>query len=168
MYSFPNMEQIFCSMSSSNFASWPARTWTSFHLSFDFFTPQIGVLYVLLQGINSPSSFKCSMISFNPSLTLGFSEYCFWWGNRWGSLSLITTGTAFCAQPTVFPLAHTLGFTLCSINGREREVSTLMKIKAWTLLSIIPPQKVWERLRTIRNSWEKSPESQLQLKGWLK
>ena len=71
-------------MSSSYFASWPARTWTSFHLSFDFFTPKIGVLYGLLQGINSPSSFKCSMIGFNPSLISGFSEYCFWWGNRWG------------------------------------------------------------------------------------
>ena len=108
------------------------------------------------------------MMAFNSSLTSGFCGYCFWCGNRLGSLSLIMTGTAFCAQPTVFPLAHTLGFTLCWINGRKREVSIFMKIEAWTLLSIIPPQKGWESLRTIRNSWENSPESQLQLKGWLK
>ena len=31
----------------------------------------------LLSGINSPCSFKFSMMGFKTSLTLGFSGYCF-------------------------------------------------------------------------------------------
>ena len=38
-----------------------------YHLN--FFTPKIEVSYGLLQGINSPCSFKYSMIDFNSSLT---------------------------------------------------------------------------------------------------
>ena len=41
------------------------KSWTSLYLSFDFFTPKIGVVYGLLQEINSPCSFKFSMMSFN-------------------------------------------------------------------------------------------------------
>ena len=78
------------------------KSWTSLCLSFDFFTRKIGVLHGLLEGINSPCSFKFSMIAFNFFLTSGFRGYCFWCGNRWGSLSLIMTGTAFCVLPTVF------------------------------------------------------------------
>ena len=144
------------------------KSWTSFHLSFDFFTPKIGVLHGLFHGINSPCSFKCSMMGFNLSLTLGFSGYCFWRGNRWGSLSLIMTGTAFCAQSTIFPLVHNLGFTFCSINGKERAGSTFMKTEAWILLSISLPRRGEGDSSMIRNWWENSTESQLQLKGWLK
>ena len=85
------------------------------------------MLHGLLQGINSPCSFKISMMGFNPSLTSGFSGYCFWWGNMSGFLSFTTTGIAFYARPTDFPSAHTLGFTFCSIKGRERKGSTFMK-----------------------------------------
>ena len=91
------------------------------------------MLHGLLQGINSPCYFK---LSFIPSLTSGFSGYCFWYGNRWGSLSLTRIGIVFCARPTDFPLVHTLGFTFCSIKGREREGSIFMKTEAWTVLSI--------------------------------
>ena len=52
-------------------------------------------------------------------------------------MSLTATGIAFCAQPTGFPSAHTLGFTLCSIHGRERENSIFMKTEVWTLLNIL-------------------------------
>ena len=38
---------------------------------------KIGVLQGLLQGINSPCSFKFSMMGFNPSLTSGFSGTAF-------------------------------------------------------------------------------------------
>ena len=89
-----------------------------YHLT--FFTLKIGVLHGLLQRINSFCSFKFLMMGFNPSLTLGFTGYCFWYGNRWGSLSLTRIETVFCAQPTVFPSVHTLGFTFCSNNGREQ------------------------------------------------
>ena len=82
------------------------------------FIPKIGLLHGLLQGTNSPCSFKF-LICFNPSLISGLSGYCFLCGNKCGSSSLTTTGIAFCAQPTDFPTAHTLGFTFCS--GRERE-----------------------------------------------
>ena len=130
------------------------KSWTSLHSSCDFFTPKTGVLHRLLQGMNSPCSFNFSMMGFNSSLTSGFSGYCFWCGNRLVSLSLITTGTAFFVQPTVFPWAHTLGFTLCSINGRERKVSVFVKIEAWTLLSIIPPQngrgRLWHNQKLVR------------------
>ena len=51
-------------------------------------------------------------------------------------MSLIVTGIAFCAQPIVFPSAHTLGFT---INGRDREGSLFMKTVAWTLFSMCLP-----------------------------
>ena len=54
------------------------------------------LLHGLLWGINSPCSFKFSMMGHNSS-TSGFSEYCFWCGNRWGSLILIMTETAYCA-----------------------------------------------------------------------
>ena len=98
-------------------------------------------MHGLLQGINSLCSFKFSMMSFNPSLNSGFSGYCFLCGNKCGPLSLTATGIAFCARPTDFPSTYTLGFTLCSIQGREREGSIFMKTEAWTLLSIHTPQK---------------------------
>ena len=110
------------------------KSWTSLHLSFDFFTPKIGVLHRLLQGINSSCSFKFSMMGFNSSLTSGFNGYCFWCGNKWGSLSLIRKGTTFCAQPTVFISAHTLGFTFSSV---KRAGSIFMKTEAWTLFSML-------------------------------
>ena len=75
------------------------KYWTNFHLLFDFFTTKIGVLLGLLQGINNPCSFKRSMLGFNPSLTLVFSGYCLLYGNKWGSLSLITTEAAFVLDP---------------------------------------------------------------------
>ena len=106
------------------------------------FIPKIGVLHGLLQGTNSPSSFKFSMMGFNPSLTSGFSGYCFLCGNKSGSLSLTTTGIAFCAQPTDFPTAYTLGLTFCS--GRERERKGGLRIhenRGMDLAQYIPPQK---------------------------
>ena len=81
-----------------------------------------------------------------------------------GSLSLTTTGIAFCAQPTDFPSAHTLGFTFCSAKGREKEGSIFMKTEAWTLFSIFLPKRGEGDSGTIRNSCENSPESQLQHK----
>ena len=137
------------------------KSWTSLHLPFDFFIPKIGVLNGLLQGTNSPCSFKFLMMSFNPPLTSGFSGYCFLCGNKCGSLILTTTGIAFCAQPTDFPSAHTLGFTFCSIKGKEREGSIFMKTEAWTLLSISLPKSSEGDSGTIRNSCENSTESQL-------
>ena len=41
----------------------------------------------------------------------------------------------------VFPSALTLGFTFCSIKGREKEGSIFMKTQAWTLLSISLPKR---------------------------
>ena len=80
-----------------------------------------------------------------------------------GSLSLTTTGIAFCAQPTDFPSAHTLGFTFCSTKGREREGSIFMKTEAWTLLNISLPKRGEGDPGTIRNSCENSTEFQSQL-----
>ena len=53
---------------------------------------------------------------------------------------------------TVFPSAHTLGFTFCSINGRERAGSVFMKIEIWTSLSISLPRRGEGDSGTIRNS----------------
>ena len=150
------------------------KSWTSFYLPFDFFMPKIGVLHGLLQGFNSPCSFKFSMMGFNPSLTSGFSGYCCLWGNKCGSLSLTTTGIAFCARHTDFPSAHTLEFTFCSIKGKEREGSIFMKTEAWTLLSISLPKRGEGDSGTIRNSCEhqklvwNSTKSQSQLTETLK
>ena len=99
---------------------------------------------------------------------LGFNGYCFWCGNRWGSLSLLATGIAFCARPTVFPSTHTLGFTFCSISERERAGSIFINTEAWTLLSTSLPRRGEGDSSMIRKVWENSTESQLQLKGWLK
>ena len=85
-----------------------------------------------------------------------------------GSLSLTTTGIAFCARPTDFPSAHTLGLAFCSIKGRERESSIFMKTEAWTLLSISLPKSGKGDSGTIRKLCENSTESQLQLKEQLK
>ena len=95
------------------------KSWTSLHLPFGFFIPKMGALHGVLKEINSPSSFKFSMIGFNPSLTSGFSGYCFLCGNKCGSLSLTAIGIVFCARHTDFPSAHTLGFTFCSTKGRK-------------------------------------------------
>ena len=81
-----------------------------------------------------------------------------------GSLSLTTTGIAFCAQPTDFPSAHTLGFTVCSTKGREREGSIFMKTEAWTLFCRFLPKRGEGDSGTIRNSCESNTESQLQHK----
>ena len=126
------------------------------------------MFHELLQGINRPSSFKFSVIGFNPSLALDFRGYCFWCGNMCGSLSLLTTGTDFCIWSTVFPSVYTLGFTFYSINGRERESSIFMKIKAWILLSISFPKMGERDSGTIRNLCAKGTESQLQFRGQLK
>ena len=144
------------------------KSWTSLHLSFDFFTPKIEVLYELLQAINSPSSFKFSMLVFNPSLTSDFRGYFFWCGNMCGSLSLPMTGIDFCIWPTVYPSVYTLRFTFYSINGRERESFILTKIKAWTLLSISLPKRGEADSGTFRNLCAKGTESQLQFRGQLK
>ena len=107
-------------------------------------------MHILLQGINSPCSFKFSIRSFNPSLTSGFSGYCFLCGNKFGSLILKTTGIAFSVQPTDFPSAHTLGFTFCSIKERERDGSLFMKTEAWTLLSMLSH---FSRVRLCATPW---------------
>jgi len=65
------------------------------------------------------------------------------------------TGIAFCVQPKVFPSAHTLGFTFCSINGRERASSIFMKTEAWTSVSISLPKRGEGDSGVIRNSREK-------------
>ena len=66
-------------------------------------------------------------------------------------------------QFCVFPSAHTLGFTFCSINGMEREGSIFMKTEA-TLLSLSVPKRGKGDSGTIRNSCDNSTESQLQLR----
>ena len=104
------------------------------------------------------------MMGFNPCLSSDFSGYCCLCGNKCGSLSLTTTGIAFCAQPTDFPSAHTLVFTFCSINRREREGSIFMKTEAWTLLSISLPKRGEGDSGTIRKTCENNTGSQLQLK----
>ena len=75
---------------------------------------------------------------------------------------------AFCAQPTDFPSAHTLGFTFRSIKGREMKGSIFMKTEAWALLSISLPKRGEGDSGTIRNLCEKSTESQSQLTETLK
>ena len=69
---------------------------------------------------------------------------------------------AFCAQPTDFPSAQTLGFTFCSTRGRESESSIFMKTEAWTLVNISLPKRGEGGSGRIRNSCENSTESQLQ------
>ena len=142
------------------------KSWTSLYLLFGFFTPKVGVLYGLLQGINSPCSFKLSVVGLNPFLTLGFSGYYFWSGNRCGSLSLILIGIALCAWPTVFPSAHILGFTFCSFNG-DKEWAPYSWKQAWTLFSISLPKGVRETLAQ-SETHVKTVESQLQLRAQLK
>ena len=59
---------------------------------------------------------------------------------------MTVTEIAFCAQITVFPSGHIVGFTFCLINGRERECSIFMKTETRTSLSISLPQRVRETL----------------------
>ena len=122
------------------------KSWTSLHLPFDFFIPKIGVLHGLLQGINSPCSFKFSIVSFNPSLTSGFSGYCSLCANKCGSLSWTTTGIAFCAQPTDFPSALTLGFTFSSLKGEKGKTPYSWKERHVTCSVYLSPKGVRETL----------------------
>ena len=80
-------------------------------------------------------------MSFNSSLTSSFCGYCFSCGNKGGSLSLTTTGIAYCARSTDFQTACTLVFPVFSIKWREKEGSIFMKTEAWSLLSISLPKK---------------------------
>ena len=64
---------------------------------------------------------------------------------------MIKTGTAFCVWSTIFPSAHTLGFTFCSVNGRERAGFIFMKTEAWILLSISLPRRGKGDSSMIRN-----------------
>ena len=113
-------------------------------------------MHILLQGINSPCSFKFSIMSFNPSLTSGFSGYCFLCGNKCSFLSLTATGIAYFAWPADFPSSYTLGLLFCSIKWRERKGSIFMKTEAWTLLSISLPKRGEGDSGMIRNSCENS------------
>ena len=74
------------------------------------------------------------------------------------------TGTVFCAQLIVFPSVHTLEFTFCSINGRERASSIFMKTEAWTLFSISFARRGEWNSGKIRNSWENSKSPNCSLK----
>ena len=56
--------------------------------------------------------------------------------------------TVFCAQPTVFPSVHTLGFTFCSNNGREQAPY----YEGLDLAQYILPRKHEGETGTIRNS----------------
>ena len=137
------------------------KSWTSLHLSFDFFTPQIGVLHRLLQGFNSLRSFKFSMIDFNPSLT--FSGHCFRCGNKQGSLRLIMTGTAFCVQHTIFPSAHTSGFTFARLMGEKVQTPYSWKRKPGPCPVYPSPDRVSETLAgsETREETAESPSSSL-------
>ena len=84
------------------------------------------------------------------------------WKKVW-AFELETTGIAFCARPTDFPSAHTLGLAFCSIKGRERKGSIFMKTEAWTLLNTSFPKRGEGDSGTIRNSCENSTEFQSQL-----
>ena len=65
---------------------------------------------------------------------------------------MIITGTVFYVQPTVFPSAHALIFTFCSVSERERPSSIFMKTEAWILLSIFLPRRSEGDPSTFRNS----------------
>ena len=75
---------------------------------------------------------------------------------------MTATGIAFCARPTDFPSAHTLGFTFCSIKEREREGSIFMKTEAWTLLGISLPKR-GDKTLTRSNTRVKIAQSKSQL-----
>ena len=47
-------------------------------LPFDFFIPKIGVLHGLLQGINSPCSFKFSIMGSNPKAVAPYFRTLAW------------------------------------------------------------------------------------------
>ena len=142
------------------------KSWTSLHLPFDFFIHKIGVLHGLLQGTNSPCSFKVLMMCFNPQpqVSMDTASYV----EISGSLSLTTIGIAFCAWPTDFPSAHTLAFTVCSTKGRERGGLHIYENRGMDLVLYIPPQKGWGRLWHNLALCKNSTESHLQLRGWLK
>ena len=141
------------------------KSWASLRLSFDFFTPKIGVLHELLQGISCPCSFKFSMIGFNPSLTSGIRGYYFWYGNMCESLTLTSTGIAFCVQPSFYISSHSRIYILFNQWERKR---IFMKTEACSLLSISLPQRGERDSGMIRNSCENSTESQLQISRQLK
>ena len=140
------------------------KSWASLHLSFDFFTPQIGVLHELLQGINCPCFFKFSMIGFNTSLTSDSRGYYFWCGNMCGSLSLTSPGITFCVQPSFYISPYSRIYILFNQWERKR---IFMKTEACSLLSIYLPKRGEGDSGMIRNSCENSTESQLQLRGKL-
>ena len=67
-------------------------------------------------------------------------------------------------NPPFFSSVHNLGFTFCSINGKERAGSIFMKTEAWSLVSISLPKRDegdWHYQNLMRKN---STESQLQLK----
>ena len=132
---------------------------------FDLFTSKIGVLQGLLQGINSPCSFKFSMMGFNPSSVSGFSGHCFRCGHRQASLSLIKTGTAFLLDPQSFRQPTLQDLHSVQLMGEKEQAPYLWKQEAWTLLSIFLPRRGEGECSRIRDSWEKQQSPSRSLKG---
>ena len=97
--------------------------------------------------------------------TLGINGCCFWCGNKWGSVSSVMTGTAFCVWPTVFTSAYTLVFTFYSVKKSGFHIH---ENRGLDLLEYIPLQKGWGRRAQSETPVKNSTESQLQLRGWLK
>ena len=54
-----------------------------------------------------------------------------------GSLSLTTIGIAFCARPTDFPSAHTVGLHFVQLKGGLH----IYESRGMDLVQYIPPQK---------------------------
>ena len=123
------------------------------------------MLHGLLQGINSPRSFKFSVMGFNPSLTSGFSGYCFLCGNKCGSLSVNYRNRILCSTHRFSISPYSRIYIFFSIKGRLSEDSKFMKTesfkawtKAWTLFTTSLSKRGEGDSGTIRNSCENSTE----------
>ena len=100
-----------------------------YHLT--FFTPKIGVWYGLLQRINSPWSFKFSMMGFNPSLIpQALTDTAFDMEIGEGHWACQQQEQYFVLNPQFFhqPTLKTAG-------------SIFMKTEPWTLFGISLPRR---------------------------
>ena len=134
--SFRNFRQYIVRIKHLLFASWksPFIIWLFLHPKEECCRDYYRGLIILV-----PLNFQLWVLNFSWSqafVCTVFDVEIGEGGDRWWSLSLKTTGAAFCVWPTVFPSANIVEFTFCSTDRTERTGSIFLKTEAWSFFSI--------------------------------
>jgi hypothetical protein len=132
----------------------------------DFWTPKIGTLQGLLQGITNTYCLRLLFISLSPFPALDLRGYCFWLGRAEEAFRRTCTGAALSTRTICPSVAHTLGSISVSTSGRIRvlPVSTKTRFFKWSRISCSSGGGVGLSNITMQE-WENKRPFHSQLKG---